>query len=638
MSLRSGVFIKYVVTFDITGNTTVGALRTFAGAATAGVVGAAAVAAPTAAGAAATGAAGTQTAVAAGVAAGIGATGGAIAGALGATPPSAKLKVSNDLREGDVCIDADISVKMSRWLPGTTFEIKLYDLPEPMVESLKATLKPKAKPRVTISLGYFDTKAAKVLDGVYEKIKSSVSGDRLVTTITGRESALFDCATTSYTGSLADKVEGYGEVAKKVLSKSNLKLDLVEKNPLPRTPVANKTFNGKTVLLVLHELAKEAQAELLISDNKIFLGSPILNDSDAVPEINQATNLAKFEPLKLKIPGTSSLYSVEAVSDKEVKGFSFTVTGDPALRPAQKIVVKGIKDYNPDANPEFRIRQVEHQFSTSTGYACVGAATERAADGKAAREIDAAIEYNAASAAADITDKIGFQATQNPVIEVASVKTAAAAYRTDLYYGQPAQASETQPSINVAIKQQDDHLYEGKPIISAFAWRKCGLITPVYPGMKAVVAHNRALSSDGMVAGYIWSKQPDFPPPENHAGDWWLCLPIDFDAKQPPGDSTKAVNDITANNGCRVIELKGLKIAVGAAGLKEIGKRPNPEDAKVADVCTIAHASGAVVTVQDGEIDVDTGAGPKLTLSSSGITLTDGKLNVQIANGKLAIG
>jgi hypothetical protein len=95
------------------------------------------------------------------------------------------------------------------------------------------------------------------------------------------------------------------------------------------------------------------------------------------------------------------------------------------------------------------------------------------------------------------------------------------------------------------------------------------------------------------------------------------------------------VNDLTANNGCRVIELKGLKITVGASGLKEIGKRPTPSDP---EVCTIAHASGAIITVQEGEIDVDTGAGPKFTLNSSGITLTDGKLNVQLANGKLAIG
>jgi len=78
-----------------------------------------------------------------------------------------------------------------------------------------------------------------------------------------------------------------------------------------------------------------------------------------------------------------------------------------------------------------------------------------------------------------------------------------------------------------------------------------------------------------------------------------------------------------------------LKITVGTDDLKAIGTRPTPGDP---EQCTIAHASGAVITVKKGEIDVDTGSGPKLSLSSSGITLTDGKHNVQLANGKLAIG
>jgi hypothetical protein len=237
-------------------------------------------------------------------------------------------------------------------------------------------------------------------------------------------------------------------------------------------------------------------------------------------------------------------------------------------------------------------------------------------------------------------DRIRSQGSESPVVEVSAVKSAGDPYVASLYYGQAPAGAETQPSINMPVNQQDAQVYAQKPIMSPFAWRKCGLVTPVYPGMKAVVLHNRAQASDAMVAGYIWSKQPDLPAPANQSGDWWLCLPIDFDPTQPPSDTTNAVNDITANNGCRVIELKGLKITVGAAGLKAVGARPSPEDSNIAETCTIAHGSGAVITVKNGEIDVDTGIknGPKLTLSASGITLTDGTLNVQLANGKLAIG
>jgi hypothetical protein len=242
------------------------------------------------------------------------------------------------------------------------------------------------------------------------------------------------------------------------------------------------------------------------------------------------------------------------------------------------------------------------------------------------------------SAAAGIAGRIRAQAVENPIIEIAAVKSPGDAYVANLYYGQAPAGAETQPSVNIAVNQRDAQVYPQKPIMSAFAWRKCGLVTPVYPGMKAVIVHNRSQVSDAIVTGYIWSKQPDFAPPANHSGDWWLCLPIDFDATQPPKDDTKSVNDITASNGCRIIELKGLRITVGADGLKSVGTRPSPEAQDLAESCTIAHASGAVITLKKGEIDVDTGSGPKLSLSSSGVTLSDGKLQVQLADGKLAIG
>jgi|GEM_PF-1409737 len=571
----------------------------------------------------------------------------------------AKLTVSNDVLVGDVCIDADITVKMHRWTSGTTFTITLYDLPEAKVKQLKELTKGAAL-SARIELGYFDTSTALVVEGICEKIDSRATQDKpvttLVTTIDGREKAFFACAIMPYRKSLQGDFS-VADAAAKVLStvaagSSDPKLpvpaDCVDKSPqvtkdlTSGKPLHNPSFSQKTALLVIDEIAQKAKAEFLITDGKVFLGSPIRYDPVVPPpQLDYAVNLAKFDPVDPKIPGSNrfcTFSSPDPDPSKAVKGFKFTALGDPTLRPGQTVIVKNIKDYPSSASPEFRIRQVEHQFSTSTGYACVGSATERLANGASAREIDSAIDRSPAAAARDIVDRIGSQGFENPVVEVVSLKAAAQPYKADSYYGQPAAGSETQPSINVAVRQQDDNVYTGKPIASPFAWRKCGLVTPVYPGMKALLVHNRALASDGVIAGYLWSKQPDFPPPPNEAGDWWLCLPIDFDATQPPTDETKAVNDLTASNGCRVIELKGLKITVGADGLKKIGKRPPPGDA---DVCTIAHASGPVVTLKKGEIDVQInadGSGPKLTVTSSGITLTDGTLNVQLANGKLAIG
>ena len=550
----------------------------------------------------------------------------------------AQLTVSNDVLVGDVCIDADVSIRMSRGIAGTSFEIKLYDLPEPKVQSLADTLKGNGKPHLKIKLGYFDTQVQLVLEGVYESLESTAGDDKLLTTVKGRETAFFACATTSYTASLTGDLT-YADAVRHILSDAKFPPNCVaaapQVNDLPATTMHNPVFRAKKILGIVEEIAERANAELLIIDGKIFLGSPIRYDDVPAAGLDRSTNLAVFQPFTQEIPSADKLNFPDPVPAAKMTGFRFTTVGDATMRPGQKVVIKNMKNYDSAANPEFRVRQLEHQFSTTTGYVCTGVATRRLADGAAARALDAAAERSAASAARDVKDSIRQQAFDNPVVEIVSVKSSADAYRADLYYRQPASGEETQPSINVAVTQDQDHVYAGKPIASPFAWRKCGLVTPTYPGMKALLLHNRAIAADGIVAGYIWSTQPDFAPPPNDPGDWWLCLPIDFDAAQPPADSTNTVNDLIASNGCRVIELKGLKITVGASGLRAIGSRPTPGDA---ETCTIAHASGAVVTVKNGEIDIDTGAGPKLTMTSSGITLTDGTLNVQLSQGKLAIG
>jgi hypothetical protein len=575
MSLRSGVFIKYLVEFTI------------APGGAAGIAGAVAV----------------------------------VAAAAGATT---KLKVSNDVLAGDFCIDADVSVKMHRWAAGSEFEIKLYDLPEAKVSAIEETLKSATTPKVTISLGYFDTQVQVVLEGVYEEVNKDVAGDKLVTTIKGREKASFACATTSYTGTLGDN-KSYKAAVSDLLSQAPLPKDCISTEPqvndnLPCDLLNNFTFSGK-VLFNIDDLAKRANAEFLIVDGKVFVGAPVLNDLVEAAQLDYAVNLAKFDPVTQKMLSADNGASPDSKDEIQVKGFKFTVIGDPKMRPGQKIVVNNIKDYK---SPEFRIRHVEHSFSSSAGYTCVGAATEQLKNGATARSIDSKIDHTSASTVTRVTDRIRSQPAENPVIEVAAVKSAGDVYQASLYYGQPAPGNETQPSINVAINQQTDHVYKDKPIASPFAWRKCGLLTPVYPGMKAVVVHNRAQASDAIVTGYIWSKQPDFVAPSNHAGDWWLCLPIDFDATQPPSDQTKAVNDLTGNTGKRVIEVKGLRITVGAGKLASIGNRPT-EGAD--DDFLIEHVSGTSVHIDsNGALTIDAS---KASLTIKGDVVIEGSLEIK---------
>ena len=135
--------------------------------------------------------------------------------------------------------------------------------------------------------------------------------------------------------------------------------------------------------------------------------------------------------------------------------------------------------------------------------------------------------------------------------------------------------------------------------------------------MKALLTHNLALHDDALVTGFIWSEEPKIEPPKNKEGDWWLCLPIDFDASKPPADDTKAANDLIGNNGKRVIEVKGLKITIGADKLANVGTRPSEgED----DEFLIEHKKAKIKIGADGNIemtaDSDGGVVFKITKSS----------------------
>ena len=601
----------------------------------------------------------------------------------------AKFKVSNDvsaISAGDFLLDADVTVKMGRDTDGTTFTIILYNLPQKQLDALDAAINPKNYLQsVQIQLGYFETKAQLVVDGIYEKIESKVAADsttapnRLVTTISGKEKALRACSDAKYSCTLTEENAGDVEsAAKSVLSevksgrntKDHPGIDKLMGNKTVQVTGKLKgktatTFNNNSVLTVLSEIASKAKAELLLVDGNVYLGAPIKYDlpdppGDSGITFDPSVNLAQFSKFKGKKPETASAAKTptadqaDAPTDSIVSAFTFTALGDPTMRPGQKVTLSGLhaptfsglKD--PTVVKEFRINTVTHQLSGTVGYICTGDAVD-AANAAAARD---SIKPSAAGGAQDVAGAIKTEAGKNPVIEVASVKAAADKdhYRADLYYGQQ-RTDEQQLSIEAAIVADNCHLYRHRPIASPFAWRKCGLVTPIYPAMKALVAHNAGLATDGIVTGYIWSELPDLPPPPNEPGDWWLCLPIDVDAtallptdaqltavddktgkpnfdwatfKWDNFDKTKAVNDLTAKNGHRVIEVKGLRITVGADKLAAVGTRPSegPDDDFL-----IEHASGTSIHIDSkGVLTIDAS---KASLTIKGDVVIEGSLDIK---------
>jgi hypothetical protein len=194
-----------------------------------------------------------------------------------------------------------------------------------------------------------------------------------------------------------------------------------------------------------------------------------------------------------------------------------------------------------------------------------------------------------------------------------------------LRYGQTPPPEAVAPSVEVPVDLEP--LLHFKPLASPFAFHKCGLVVPVLPGMRAVLAHNRGLVNDAVVAGFIWAEQPKLQPPKNAAGDWWLCLPTSLDAAGLP--TGKGVNDLTNAAGMRVIQAKGLRITVGEGTLPDVGERPQVPDDLAAKL-VIEHESGATIAIgNDGAVTVDTG-GKDITLKSgaASITLSGGNVTL----------
>lgn len=572
---------------------------------------------------------------------------------------SAGFKVSNDLLEGDFIINASVKASMQRGAAGSNFKIELYDLPEHQAGLLydKKVQSPKDA-TVEIKLGYMDGKFGTVMDGIFTDVTARIEGDSLVTTVTGDESGTYALKCTRFQKGLDGNIKFKDAVAKLLehapfessapsspsgiaaalapgVGNASSTGDLIDKTPkVENIPddVEDISMKGENLMVVLDKLATNADAEFLVCDKKIHIGKPITNDQDYTPdEFDRDVNLAQFQPMAKNLPSEDGDNRLIKLRPHQVLGFKFIIAGDPHLRPAQKVfanvkikVGNEVQSYREEkGGAEFRIHSLVHSLSMTGGYICEGKAAKTCADENCRRQQDAVGLGNPDQVVQKLSQQAKDERRRNSSIEIGTIKQYnsgnedAAPHRSTLYFYQRFANTETQPSIRAEVESDENQLFRNKPLVSPFAWHKCGLVVPVYPGMKALLNHNLALLDDALVGGFIWSEKPKIEPPKNKEGDWWLCLPIDFDASQPPTDSTKAVNDLIANNGKRVIEAKGLKISIGAKALKNVGTRPEEGND---DEFLIEHASGAKIMIKDGEIQ-----------------LSDGQVTLKISGGKVDI-
>lgn len=173
------------------------------------------------------------------------------------------------------------------------------------------------------------------------------------------------------------------------------------------------------------------------------------------------------------------------------------------------------------------------------------------------------------------------------------------------------------------------------PYASPFAWGKCGLVLPRYPGMRVVLAHRRGMEQDPVDIGAIWDsgKGPDCEP-----GDYWLSLPIGVDAgkreKASDDEATApyegaASHDLIDADGNRVLEVGSLTLRVPKeADAAPAGTRPGLAEDKGS--ITIEHAAGGakIVMKQDGTILIQ-GKGITLDAGDGDIVLKGNSVDVQ---------
>jgi hypothetical protein len=545
---------------------------------------------------------------------GLGGIGGLI-GALTSTPGDRlPVTISNDILSGALTLDAEITVTMTEGAAADTFDVTLYNLPLATADLIRSTL--TATPvNATISLGYFDepatrnTDAGRVLVGRIIKVGGAVAGDGLATTvITGQEEAGYllrkakaSASPTQFTSAI--------EYARQLAKDAHVPLADASSLPGDLTGV---TVRGESTLDILGDLADRFEIPIVVRDGTLFLGASVGSEGEEGPvAFDPDTNIVALR--------NADAEDTEQTQDAPVRTtVTVTVLGDPRLRVGQFARISGLTGV---PTTPMRISKVVHSFGPSRGYT---AEVALIAAGPGERAL---VATGVQSTVSRMSEAIERARTNHPAIDVGEVTGYTAgsdAHVATMNYAQTPRSTVAAPSVQSPVDQSES--LHDKPIAAVFAFDRTGLMVPVYPGMRALLAHNRGLVNDAVVAGFLWpTADPALRRPDNKQGDYWLALPTGLDPDQRP--TGKGVNDLTDASGFRVIQAAGLHVLVGTDALPEVGTRPDPPaDASI----RIEHQSGTVITIgPEGEVTI--------TTNNKAITLTNGSVKLSLDGSSVAV-
>jgi phage protein D len=529
------------------------------------------------------------------------------------------MTVTNDIYGGGIVLDAAVTVTMGEGATADTFAITLTDLPDAMVAKLRSSY-PSGGLRATIKLGYFDRPLSRttVMTGRVKSVSSAPGpGGVSQTVIEGQEEGGY---LLLHTPARLDRPAALPRLhmVKDLLAVA--KVDLAPGSTIPGSIKDFTVCTGDT-LSALRQLAQDADVPLVVRDKSVLIGAAV-GATEAPVKADAGSNLVSRvdvqseddTPKPAKAAGKGAKPAKPKVHDR----LEVTVLGHPALRAGQRITLAGVDDVPAGT---LRIVRVIHEYGPEGGYTCTLSLVAAEA-GKTAR-----LAGGVQGVVDRLQDVIGKAGADHPSLDVGQVTAykpgADGKHLADLHYGQSPEATVVAPS--VASPVEEDVELHSKPVASAFAFAGVGLVTPVYPGMRALLAHNRGLVNDAVVAGWLWSEQPRYAPPPNLAGDWWLALPTEMGSDGLP--TGKTVNDLTDAKGNRLIQTRGLHIQVGEPKLPALGKRPDPP---TEDSVVIEHHTGTTIEITaKGEL--------RITTKNTKLELTNGQVTLSFDGAKVAV-
>jgi hypothetical protein len=513
---------------------------------------------------------------------------GPLATPLPPVPIPTIVPVSSNFFEADITIDMDATESADR------FSVTIYGLGD----DIYGLLVPQ-KTLLHITLGYDDADSHEVMTGILCE-KSIKPGDQWYeATLKGKDFVFDRLQRPVQKVNQAFQNMTVGDIAAAICSKAGVATDIPDKGPtLPTITFPDVTpFEALNMLVARTGGKSMPRFRLQAKDGKLWVAPPDQGATHTKPIDDGATS----RPL--------SSCGDTAAADA-LDGQNFNIAGLPALRPSD-LVILGTK--------KFRIRSITHKLTREDGYTCNGRALSPGAADEDAQQAD---RPSASGVARQLRKNLQQTYRTRPAVSIGDVHAYTAGKQTATFdLGHDSTPDLPSPSVQATLQDKPVPLND-KPMASPFAFDKCGLVVPVYPKMRSLLVHRWNEPEDAVAAGFVWTAE--MTPPQSHAGDWWLCLPTQFDGGGKPTGNT--VDDLIQQDGQRVIQVKGMKITIGAGLLNSVGSRPTP----------LSDEGGSSPPPES--LTIEAGGQTRVTITAGKIEMTDGTIKLTIGGGKVAIG